>query len=149
MLGDIADARLEAGAITEEQVETTRIDYSSQSNDNAIIDGVAGTDSSLGWVGYAFADLNRDTVKLLGVDGGDGCVEPSPETIADGTYPVARLLYIYVNTANVASNPALAAFVDFYLSDAGFEAVAEADYVQLPEDQWAETVSAWEAVRPS
>ena len=85
-------------------------------------------------------------MKLLAVDGGDGCIEPTPETIADGSYPVARDLYIYVNTANASENAALAAFVDFYLSDVGYEAVAEADYVQLPTDQWDETVAAWAAV---
>jgi phosphate transport system substrate-binding protein len=144
VLGDIAEARFEAGAITEEQVETTRPDYSSQANDNAIIEGISGSDTSLGWVGFAFADQNRDAVKLLEVDGGEGCVAPDPETIADASYPVARPLFIYVNTAKAAENAALKAYVDFYMSDAGYEAVAEADYVQLPEDQWAESVAAWE-----
>ena len=143
-LGDIAEARVAAGAITEDQAETTRKDYSSQANDNAIIEGIGGSDTSLGWVGFAFADQNQDAVKSLEVDGGDGCVAPDAETIADGTYPVSRPLYIYVNTAKADENPALSAYVDFYLSDAGYEAVAEADYVQLPEDQWSETVSTWD-----
>ena len=77
-LGDIAEARVAAGAITEDQAETTRKDYSSQANDNAIIEGIGGSDTSLGWVGFAFADQNQDAVKLLEVDGGDGCVELRP-----------------------------------------------------------------------
>jgi len=145
VFGDIAEARVEAGALTEDRAESTRPDYSSQANDNAIIDGISGSDTSFGWVGYAFADQNRDVVKLLAVDGGEGCVEPTPETIADGSYPIARPLFIYVNTAKASANPALAAFVDFYLSDAGYEAVAEADYVQLDDAAWQETVAAWEA----
>jgi phosphate transport system substrate-binding protein len=144
VLADIAEARVAAGAITEDVAETTRKDYSSQANDNAIIEGITGSDTSFGWVGYAFADQNRDAVKVLQVDGGDGCVEPTPETISDASYPIARSLYIYVNTAKAAENPAVSAFVDFYVSDAGFEAVAEADYVQLPDDRWAATVSTWE-----
>jgi phosphate transport system substrate-binding protein len=143
-LGDIAEARVEAGAITEDQAETTRPDYSSQANDNAIIEGIAGSDTSLGWVGFAFADQNRDSVKPLPVDGGDGCVEPTSETIADGSYPIARPLYIYVNTAKATENAAVAAYVDFYLSDQGYQAVADADYVQLDDATWQETVSAWE-----
>ncbi len=86
-LGDIAEARVAAGAITEDQAETTRKDYSSQANDNAIIEGIGGSDTSLGWVGFAFADQNQDAVRSLEVDGGDGCVAPTAETIADGTLP--------------------------------------------------------------
>ena len=48
-----------------------------------------------------------------------GCVDADAGTIADGSYPLSRSLYIYVNKAKVASNPALAAFVDLYLSDEG------------------------------
>jgi phosphate transport system substrate-binding protein len=145
VLGDIAEARLAAGAITEDVAETTRKDYSSQANDNAIIEGVSGSDTALGWVGFAFADQNQDSVKSLEVDGGEGCIAPSSETIADGTYPVARSLYIYVNTNKAAESPALQAFVDFYMSDAGYEAVAEADYVQLPQERWDQSVAAWES----
>jgi phosphate transport system substrate-binding protein len=144
-LAGIAGDRLEAGKITEDQESTTRPDYSTQANDNAIIQGIGGSDTSLGWVGFSFADQNRETVKLLGVDGGDGCVEPTPETIADGTYPLSRTLYIYVNNAKAADNPAVKAFVDFYMTDAGFQAVADADYVQLTDDEWQKTVSAWAA----
>jgi phosphate transport system substrate-binding protein len=144
-LSDIAEQRLDEGKITEDQEETTRPDYSTQANDNAIIQGVAGSDTSLGWVGYSFADQNRETVKLLSVDGGDGCVEPTPETIANGTYPLSRTLYIYVNKAKAADNPAVKAFVDFYMTDSGFQAVADADYVQLTDDKWQETVATWES----
>jgi phosphate transport system substrate-binding protein len=144
VLADIAAARVEAGAITEDVAETTRKDYSSQSNDNAIIEGIGGSDTSLGWVGFAFADENADVVTALEVDRGEGCVAPSHETIADGSYPVSRSLYIYVNNAKADENPAVQAYVDFYLSDAGFAAVAEADYVQLPQERWDATVATWE-----
>ena len=51
---------------------------------------------------------NSDKVKELGVakEPNGTCVVPSHETIADGSYPVARTLYIYVNTAE-ASRPAI------------------------------------------
>lgn len=123
---------------------TTRPDYQASADDNVIIENVAGSDSSLGWVGYAFADENADAVKSLEVDGGDGCVAATPETIADGSYPIARDLFIYVNTDNAASNPALAAFVDAYLSDAGIAAVTEADYVALDAAALDETRAAWD-----
>ena len=55
-------------------------------------------------------------MKAIEIDSGDGCVAPTAETIADGTYPFSRSLYIYVNTANAESNPAVASYVDLYLS---------------------------------
>jgi phosphate transport system substrate-binding protein len=143
-LGGIAETRLEAGNITEEQVETTRKDYQSSGNDNAIIDGVAGSDASLGWVGYAFARENTDKVKALKVAGEDGkCVKPSNKTIGNGTYPLARPLFIYVNNAKAADNPALQAFVDFYLSRDGLSAVEEAGYVDAPKSDIKETRTTW------
>jgi phosphate transport system substrate-binding protein len=127
-----------------EQDAVTRPDYTASGDDNVIVAGIAGSDSSLGWVGFAFADQNSDTVKSLEVDGGDGCVAPTPETIASGDYPLSRPLFIYVNTDKAAANPALTAFVDYYLSDAGIAAVTEADYVALDSDALAATRSAWD-----
>jgi phosphate transport system substrate-binding protein len=143
-LAEIAEARLEAAKITEDQVETTRPDYSSQADDNAIISGIEGADGSLGWVGFAFAEEAGDGVKELEVDGGEGCVGPSAETIADGSYPISRALYIYVNAASLEENPAVAAYVDFYLGD-GIASVEEVGYIALPDDQFQASKDAWEA----
>ena len=126
------------------QDAVTRPDYTPSGDDNIIIEGISGSDSSLGWVGFAFADENSDTVKSLEVDGGDGCVAPNPETIASGEYPMSRPLFIYVNTDEEAANPAITAFVDYFLSDAGIAAVTEADYIALSADELAATRSAWD-----
>ena len=135
-LGDVAEAR--------SQDVTTRPDYQASADDNVIIENIGGTPSSLGWVGFAFADENSDTVKSLEVDGGDGCVAPTPETIASNEYPISRPLFIYVNADEAAARPELAAFVDYYLSDEGIAAVSEADYVALDDAALEETRAAWE-----
>ena len=137
VIADLAEAR---GAD-----EATRPDYQASADDNVIIENIAGSDGSLGWVGFAFADENSDSVTSLEVDGGSGCVAPSPETIASGDYPMSRPLYIYVNAEEAAARPELAAFVDYYLSDAGIAAVTEADYVALDAETLAATRSAWES----
>ena len=90
---------------------------------------------SLGWVGFAFYSAEEERMKAIEIDAGDGCVAPTPETIADGSYPFSRSLYIYVNTANADDNPAVASYVDLYLSREGLATVAEAGYVDLPEDR--------------
>ncbi|MGH2685899.1 MAG: substrate-binding domain-containing protein [Actinomycetota bacterium] len=135
----------EERGLPEEQVETTRPDYQASANDNVIIDGLAGSDSSFGWVGYSFYEQNRDVVKALQIDGGEGCVAPSFEAIADGSYPLSRSLFIYVNTGTAAGSEALRAYVDFYLSDDGLvTSVEEVAYVTLPEERIEQTRATWE-----
>jgi phosphate transport system substrate-binding protein len=143
-LGDIAEERVAAGSLSEDQAETTRPDYQASGDDNVIIEGIQGSDTSLGWVGFAFAEEAGDGVKELEVDGGDGCVGPSAETISDGSYPLSRPLFIYVNKATAEDNAAVAAYVDFYLGDEGIASVEEVGYVALPDDQFSETTTAWE-----
>jgi phosphate transport system substrate-binding protein len=124
--------------------EESRPDYQASANDNVIIEGISGAESSLGWVGYAFYVQNEGIVRALEVDGGDGCVAPTDETIADGSYPIARPLFIYVNARRAEDNPALADYVDLYLSDEGLASVAEVGYVSLDDDEIAATIQAWE-----
>lgn len=144
-LGSTAEARFEEGAITEEQVETTRPDYSSSKEDNIIIQGVEGSPTSFGWVGFAFAEEASDTVREIAVatEVGGECIEPTTETIADGSYPLSRPLFIYVSAAAAEDNQAVADYVDFYLSDEGIVAVSEVGYVELPEDLLETTRTTW------
>lgn len=137
VIADIAEAR--------GQDETTRPDYQASADDNVIVENIGGAPSSLGWVGYAFASENSDAVTSLEVDGGDGCVAPTPETISSGEYPISRPLFIYVNAEEASARPELTAFVDYFLSDEGIAAVTEASYVALDEAALEETRSAWEA----
>jgi phosphate transport system substrate-binding protein len=125
------------------QDATTRPDYQASADDNVIIQGIQGSDTSFGWVGFAFAK-EAEGVKILDVDGGDGCVTPDDATIADGSYPVSRPLFIYVNKAKAEENPALAAWVDYYLGD-GVGAVSEVGYVDLSDEDLEATRALWEA----
>jgi phosphate transport system substrate-binding protein len=120
----------------------TRPDYQSSANDNVIIQGVEGSNSSFGWVGFAYAEENASGVKILQVDGGNGCVAPTRDTIADGSYPLSRALYIYVNTAKAQSNKSVKAYVDYYLQNLAQD-VADAGYVDLPADQIQATQQVW------
>ena len=121
---------------------TTRTDYSPSGDDNVILQGIQSSDTSLGWVGFAFT-VNASGVKLLDVDGGDGCVSPTPDTIASTEYPVSRDLWIYVNADAAAANPALVAYVDFYVSDILSRAVSEVGYVPLTGAARVETAERW------
>jgi phosphate transport system substrate-binding protein len=117
-------------------------------NDNAIIQGVSGFPTSLGFVGIAYAEHATDTVKMLQVDGGDGCVTPTAETVGDGSYPISRPLFIYPNLGRAAENAAIVSYVDFYLSDEGIANVTDEGYVQMPTDELEASRQAWEDAKP-
>jgi phosphate transport system substrate-binding protein len=139
----VEDTAIENG-VAEEAAAALRPDYQSSSNDNVIIQAMEGSPNALGFVGFAFAEQAGAAVKEVAIDGGDGCVAPSAETIVDGSYPLSRSLYIYPNIATAAQDEALRAFVDFYLTDDGLTpAVEEAGYIPLRADRVEETRSAW------
>ena len=138
VIADLAEQRGEE--------EQTRPDYQASPDDNVIIQGVEGSRTSFGWVGYAFYAESRDQVEAFQVAGKDGrCVAPSAATTADGSYPVSRSLYIYVNAEKLRSKPALREFVEAYVSDDGLAAAAEVGYVALSEAQARQTQDAYRA----
>jgi phosphate transport system substrate-binding protein len=129
-----------------EDAPVVRPDYTASANDNVIIQGIQGSESSLGWVGYAFFVNNQDTVRAIPIaEEGDSCVEPNEQTIQATEYPISRNLYIYVNSQSAEQNEAVSAFVDFYLSEQGFASVPEVGYVSLAQEDVDETISVWES----
>jgi phosphate transport system substrate-binding protein len=146
-LAGIEDTAIEHG-VKEDDAAALLSDYHSSPNDNIIIQAMEGNPGALGFVGFAFAQEAGESVKEVEVDGGEGCVAPSADTITDGSYPLSRSLYIYINKEKITSNPAVKPYVDFYLSDAGFvgteSAVGLADYIPLPQDRIDATRSTWD-----
>jgi phosphate transport system substrate-binding protein len=135
----------EAQGIPEADWETLRKDYQPSPNDNVIITAMEGSPGALGFVGFAFAEEAGDAIKELEIDGGDGCVAPSAETVSDGSYPLSRSLYIYVS-AEAAARPEVAAYVDYYVSDEAMTSlVEEVGYIALPAERIEATRSAWES----
>ena len=109
----------------------SRSNYIASSDDNVLVRGISGDRNSLGYFGYAYYAENTSQLKLVAVDGGNGCVEPSDEAVADGSYaPLSRPIFIYVDVNELRARPELKAFVDFYLDKAP-ELVAEVGYTPL------------------
>ena len=114
-----------------------RDDFFPAVDDNVLVQGIAGDRGALGYFGYAYYVANTDKLKLVGVDGGAGCIEPNETTINDGSYsPLSRPLYIYVNIPSL-SRPEVKAFVDYYLQNAA-DLAASVGYVGLPQQMYDE-----------
>jgi phosphate transport system substrate-binding protein len=118
----------------------SRADYTASEDDNVLVQGVTGDDNALGYFGFAYYEENKEDLNLVAVDGGTGCVQPSKETILDGSYaPLSRPLYVYV-ASEALSRPEVSEFMRFYLTD-GRPLVEEAGYVQSPEDVYTEALA--------
>ncbi|MDZ8106744.1 MAG: PstS family phosphate ABC transporter substrate-binding protein [Nostoc sp. DedQUE12a] len=112
----------------------SRGDYTASEDDNTLVQGVSADKGGLGFFGYAYYENNKDKLKLVAIDGGKGCVQPSAQTIGDGTYqPLSRPEFIYVKKS-VATRPDVKAFVDFTYAPANQKLVTEVGYVPLPSD---------------
>ena len=121
-------------------------------NDNAIVQTLTRTPGALGVFGYSFLEENMTSVKAASIHG----VQPNATTIADGSYPLSRSLYIYVKISHLQTTPGLNEFVEEFLSDAAAGTdgyLADRGMIPLPADQLAAVRVAFRArtpmVRPS
>ena len=112
-----------------------RQDFFPSEDDNVLVQGVQGNEYAMGFFGYAYYAENPDTLKAVQIDGGNGCVEPSAETVENASYtPLSRPLFIYVSQNAVDSNPSVQSFVDFYLSPDNRELIEDTGYVTYGDD---------------
>ena len=108
----------------------SRADYTASADDNVLVTGITGSSGSLGYFGYAYYIENKEILKAIGVDAGDGCVFPSNQTIVDGTYPLSRPIFIYVNKNKLINQEHLYDFVDFYIENVSL-ITSEVGYIPL------------------
>jgi phosphate transport system substrate-binding protein len=122
------------------ETDASRPDYTASEDDNVLVQGVQGDPGALGYFGFAYYEENADRLKLLGVDGGTGCIQPSVETIESQTYaPLSRPLFLYVSDVGLAK-PQVEAFVEFHLQE-GAELVRSVGYIPLQPEQYADELA--------
>jgi len=127
----------------------TRDDYESSEDDNVLVQGVGGTEGATGYFGYTYYEENTDTLKAVGIDSGNGCVEPSAETAQAGEYtPLARPLFIYVKNSAYKDNEAVKEYVDFYIENL-MDISEVGKLITLNDDQYSETQSNLEGIASS
>jgi phosphate transport system substrate-binding protein len=96
----------------------SRTDYAATEDDNNTVQGIADDKGALGYFRYTYYEAHRDRLKALAVDGGQGCVAPSIETIQDGTYkPLSRPLFMYVKRSALTGNPQVRRFTRFLVEN--------------------------------
>jgi len=112
-----------------------RGDYTPSVNPNVQVQGVAGDKNALGFFGLAYYVENMDKLRAVPIDGGNGPVEPTYETVQTGKYqPLSRPLFIYVNTRSLGKEE-VQKFVEFYLDNVS-KIAKEVGYIALPENAY-------------
>jgi len=110
----------------------SRSDYTASEDDNVLVQGVSQDESALGYFGFAYYEENRNRLKAVAIDGGNGPVAPSRANVENNTYtPLSRPIFIYVSE-RAAQRPEVRQFVSFYLSNP--QLVDEVGYIRLPQE---------------
>jgi phosphate transport system substrate-binding protein len=118
-----------------------RDDFEASEDDNQLVTGVSGTENGMGYFGFSYYEANTDKLNLVPIDGGDGCVTPSPETIQDGSYkPLSRPIFMYPSEKALA-RPEVKAFMT-YVTENQAEIAEAAKFVSLTDEQSTEAKTA-------
>jgi phosphate transport system substrate-binding protein len=112
----------------------SRSDYQRSEDDNVIVAAVAEDRGGLGYLGLSYAAENTRRVKTVAVDAGEGCIEPTIESVQEETYVLARPLYVYVNLDALAGVEAIEPFLTYMLDNQAMIA-KRASFVPLTEEQ--------------
>ncbi|WP_130536870.1 PstS family phosphate ABC transporter substrate-binding protein [Thiomicrorhabdus indica] len=111
-------------------------DYKSSVNEQpgsaSVVQSVSQSLNGIGYSGIGYKTAGVKAVPLAKKDG-KPFVEANPENAVNGTYPLSRLLYVYVNKApNKAIEPVVGEFLKLVLSKKGQSDVEKDGYIALP-----------------
>jgi phosphate binding protein len=82
-------------------------------NDNVLAQGVESSPYAVGYFGYAYYLANAEALKVVAIDG----VTPGATSVEDGSYILARPLYIYSSAPIVQEKPQVAGFINYYIAN--------------------------------
>lgn len=140
------DLAVAATASARGKAAALRTDLLSPSGSQVIVNQVASTPGAIGFLGLSALSGSDQVVQPVALDGGNGCVSATAESVTDGTYPLTRRLYVYVARAPDGTiPPATGGLIDYLLSDEGFDLAAEAGGLRLDETTISEVRSTWSA----
>ena len=81
-------------------------------DDNVLARGVEQSPFAVGFFGFAYYLENEELLRAVAIEG----VEPNETSAEDGTYPLARPLFVYTAPSVLAEKPQVAAFLIYYLT---------------------------------
>ncbi len=98
----------------------------------SVVQGVTRSPNGVGYSGIGYKTSGVRAIPLAKKPGGK-YVDATPENAVNGSYPLARFLYVYVNKhPNKPLPPVTEEFVRMVLSQAGQEVVVKDGYIPVP-----------------
>lgn len=98
-------------------------------DDTILANIIAANPNSVGFFGYTYYQENQERLRAIAIRLPDGTlVAPNATTVAAGTYPLARLLYLYTSPTVLSAKPEVEAFLGCYLNRLP-EAVSQTGYI--------------------
>lgn len=98
----------------------------------SVVQSISNSLNGIGYSGIGYKTASVKTVPLAKKEGGP-FIEDNEANTLNGTYPLSRFLYVYVNKApNKPLAPLEAEFVRLVLSRTGQEVVVKDGYIPLP-----------------
>lgn len=117
------------------EAKSMRTDFTPSEDDNFLVTGIIGGKYSMGYFGFSYYIENKDQLKVVPIDSGEGGVVPDFATIESGEYtPLSRPLFIYVNKKSLEKDH-VKSFVQYYLTE-GTEFIKDVGYVTLKKDDY-------------
>ncbi|PSP20300.1 phosphate ABC transporter substrate-binding protein [Halobacteriales archaeon QH_10_67_13] len=119
------------------ELRVIRDDFEGTEEDDLIARGISDNQYAHGYLPYAYYDNNPGSIKALEIDGGEGCTEPSLTAASDGTYPLARPIFIYVNSNRLQEKEELQEFLRYYIELTGNQQIIaeEIGYVPMSDQE--------------
>ena len=127
---------------------SSRGDYTATEDDNITVQGVAGDENGLGFLGLAYLTQNEGLVKPVAIQQENGeCVLPSVETATDASYqPLTRPIFYYVSRKAADEKTHVQDFVGFIFDPENQQAlVSDVGYVALPAEVAEAAMAKFEA----
>lgn len=111
-------------------------DYKSSVNEQpgsaSVVQSVTSSLNGIGYSGIGYKTAGVKTVPLT-KKAGKPFISATPDNALNGTYPLARVLYVYVNKApNKPLEPVIKEFLKLVLSQQGQQDVVKDGYIPLP-----------------
>jgi phosphate transport system substrate-binding protein len=130
--------------------KASRGDYTASEDDNVLVQGISTDPNAIGYFGFAYYEENADKLKLVGIDAekGAGCIQPSPETIANGSYaPLSRPIFVYAKKTSL-DRAEVREFLRFYLNaDTAPKLIEQTGYIPFPAQYYQQGLDRLNAVQ--
>lgn len=107
-------------------------------DDNILVRGIEGSPNAIGFFGYAYYAEEGDRLKILSIEG----VEANTANVNNGTYPLARPLFMYSDADIMREKPQVAAYLAFVINNAT-EAMRAVGYFAASDEALATARQNW------